>query len=211
MGDNQSNQNKGAVLQRKIDTFYRGKVTLRYILDTIVLSLDISLTYALITTTLLFWLTNDKDLANTNFITDSVKLTMIYIGTTFVMLYCKDVTLHNGGLRIRIKHPFRAIVFFSLLVVIENTIYLVVNKTFGIVIELEQPQVFWIILPCMILAYFMDPLLALSQYNLSELKIEDTDISKEFENNIESSSEEAMDSQDNESDNDSDNHLDMTV
>ena len=57
----------------------------------------------------------------------------------------------------------------------------------------------------------MDPLLALSQYNLSELKIEDTDISKEFENNIESSSEEAMDSQDNESDNDSDNHLDMTV
>ena len=211
MGDNQNNQNREAILQRKIDTFYRGKVTFRYILDTIVLSIDISLTYALITTILLFWITKDKDLANSNFITDSVKLTMIYIGTTFVMLYCKDVTLHNGRLRIRITHLFRAIVFFSLLAVIENTIYFAVNKAFGIVIELEQLQVFWIIMPCMILAYFMDPLLALSNYNLPEIETEDTDISEEFENNVESNSEEAKGNQDKESDNESDNHLDMTV
>ena len=55
------------------------------------------------------------------------------------------------------------------------------------------------------------PLLALSNYNLPEIETEDTDISEEFENNVESNSEEAKGNQDKESDNESDNHLDMTV
>lgn len=176
---------RDAFIQRRIEQYYRGDITFRYVLDTLVLILNISITTALIMSLFKFSITGDGTRTTLGFIKSSIELLLIFTHSNFLQICCKDVHYREGKVVIKYKRKMWAMLWFSGFIAVELLVY----KCLGLdLLNINTP---YLIIPCIALSYFNDPLIPLKDYQTRDKKDKD---------NI-----------DNNGDNESGTHLDKLV